>query len=107
MTLLANAAPKFEKIYANGKTDIGLMRQVVDPKALDDAGAICSAMIKAQLDDSSLDLRSQIDRYIQYITQREHRLADGTFARNRPQRNSVWLDDMFMGVPAVAVEWVG
>jgi len=105
MTLLANAAPKFEKIYANGKTDIGLMRQVVDPKALDDAGAICSAMIKAQLDDSSLDLRSQIDRYIQYITQREHRLADGTFARNRPQRNSVWLDDMFMGVPAVA--WMG
>lgn len=29
-------------------------------------------------------------------------MADGTFARNRPQHNTLWLDDMFMGIPAVA-----
>ena len=33
---------------------------------------------------------------------KEYRLADGTFARLRPQKNTLWLDDMFMGIPAVA-----
>ena len=28
--------------------------------------------------------------------------ADGTLARNRPQPNTIWLDDLFMGVPAIA-----
>src|SRR4029077_10766476 len=31
-----------------------------------------------------------------------HLLPDGTLARNRPQPNTLWLDDMFMGVPAIA-----
>jgi lysophospholipase L1-like esterase len=29
-------------------------------------------------------------------------LSDGTFARNRPQANTLWLDDIFMSVPAIA-----
>lgn len=33
---------------------------------------------------------------------KEYRLADGTFARTRPQHNTLWLDDMFMGIPPVA-----
>ena len=33
---------------------------------------------------------------------KEYRLADGTFARTRPQHNTLWLDDMFMGVPPIA-----
>ena len=47
-------------------------------------------------------LRPMIDRYIDYIMHREQRLDDGTFARLRPQKNTVWLDDMFMGIPALA-----
>jgi rhamnogalacturonyl hydrolase YesR len=35
----------------------------------------------------------------------EFRLTDGTLARNRPQLNTLWLDDMFMGIPALA--WMG
>ena len=31
----------------------------------------------------------------------EYRLIDGTFARKRPQRNTLWLDDMFMSIPAI------
>jgi len=30
------------------------------------------------------------------------RLADGTFARNRPLPNTLWLDDMYMSLPAIA-----
>jgi rhamnogalacturonyl hydrolase YesR len=37
-----------------------------------------------------------------YISTIEYRLADGTMARNRPQKNTLWLDDLFMSVPALA-----
>ena len=44
-----------------------------------------------------------IDNYFHFIMYKEHRLADGTFARNRPYHNTLWLDDMFMGIPSVAL----
>ncbi len=103
--LLADAAPAFRRLHEAGKRIDGNMRQVIDPHALDDAGAVCCSMIKAQLMDPSLPLRPLIDNYIDYILNEEYRLADGTFARLRPQKNTVWLDDMFMGIPAVA--WMG
>lgn len=102
LSLLAESVPYFSKVITDGSREENLIRQVVFPHALDDAGAICTAMIKAQLKDPSLKLRQQIDNYMDYILNKEYRLADGTFARNRPHHNSVWLDDMFMGVPAVA-----
>jgi len=43
-----------------------------------------------------------IDNYINYISKREFRLDDGTLARNRPLPNTLWLDDLFMSVPALA-----
>ena len=78
------------------------MRQILTPHALDDAGAVCAAMIKAQLDEPSLELNALIDNYMDFILNKEYRLADGTFARTRPQHNTLWLDDMFMGIPPVA-----
>ena len=75
---------------------------VLTPHALDDAGAMCAAMIKASRMGIDADLRPMIDNYTQYILTKEFRLADGTLARNRPQKNTLWLDDMFMGIPAIA-----
>jgi hypothetical protein len=43
-----------------------------------------------------------IDHYIDYIVNKEFRLKDGVLARNRPQKNTLWLDDMYMGIPAIA-----
>ena len=43
-----------------------------------------------------------IDNYIDYIMTKEFRLPDGTLARNRPQPNTLWLDDLYMSVPALA-----
>lgn len=77
-------------------------RQVTDPRALDDAGAVCAAMCKALAQNPTLNFRKQIDHYMDYILHREYRLADGTFARKRPMYNSVWLDDMFMGISPIA-----
>lgn len=101
MTLLADEAPQSAELYRQGKLIDPLMRKVVDPHALDDAGAICTAMIKAMLNDPKLGYRACIDRYADYVMNREYRLSDGTFARQRPHKNTVWLDDMFMGIPTV------
>ncbi len=102
--LLADIAPAFKKIFATNKRIDGNVRRVIDPHALDDAGAICCSMIKAELMglDRENTLRPLIDNYANYIVNKEYRLSDGTFARLRPQKNTVWLDDMFMGIPTVA-----
>ncbi|MBR0269876.1 MAG: glycoside hydrolase family 88 protein [Prevotella sp.] len=102
--LLADIAPYFQKLHADGKAIDGNVRRVVDPHALDDAGAVCCSMIKAELMGIGKKgaLRPLISNYADYIMNKEYRLADGTFARLRPQKNTVWLDDMFMGVPTVA-----
>lgn len=91
----------------------GQMEQIVHPKALDDCGAMCTAMMKLVLDEAKLEgnagkrlgkkeLSEVIENYFRFIEKEQYRLPDGTFARHRPQRNTVWLDDMFMGLPAVA-----
>lgn len=102
LQFLADIAPYYNKVYQKkGRVD-DLVRKVIEPHALDDAGAICEAMIKASLADKDLKLQALIDNYSSYIMNKEYRLDDGTFARRRPHNNTLWLDDMFMGVPTVA-----
>jgi len=79
-----------------------VLRQPVQPHALDDAGAVCAAMIKSTRAGVNNELRPLIDNYINYISNKEYRLPDGTLARNRPQKNTLWLDDLYMSVPALA-----
>ena len=100
-SFLSKVAPYFEKLRKEGTVD-PQMRQVLHPEALDDAGAVCSAMIKAQVAGIQFNGRAMIDNYMDFIMNKEYRLADGIFARKRPQYNTVWLDDMFMAIPAIA-----
>lgn len=76
-------------------------RAVLHPGALDDAGSMCAAMIKAQR-AGLVNGRPLIDRWANYITTQQFRLADGTLARKRPLMDSLWLDDLYMSVPALA-----
>jgi unsaturated rhamnogalacturonyl hydrolase len=78
------------------------VRSVIDPQALDDAGSMCAAMIKTLNSGGNPTLRTYIDNYINYITDKQFRLVDGTLARNRPLPNTLWLDDLYMSVPALA-----
>lgn len=79
------------------------VHSVLHPNALDDAGAICAAMIKLSNSGNNADvLRPVIDNFIDYIYNKQFRLPDGILARNRPQPNTLWLDDLFMSVPALA-----
>ena len=102
MKLVADLAPHYGKRLGTELNDRGSLRSVVEPRALDDAGAMCAAMIKAQRAGVPGELRPLIDNYIQYIMTKEFRLPDGTLARNRPQPNTLWLDDLYMSVPALA-----
>ncbi|WP_159518090.1 glycoside hydrolase family 88/105 protein [Sunxiuqinia indica] len=79
-----------------------LIHSVLHPGALDDAGAICAAMIKTERLETMESLRPMIDNFAEYIHNKQFRLPDGTLARNRPQPNTLWLDDLFMSVPALA-----
>jgi unsaturated rhamnogalacturonyl hydrolase len=99
---LAEVTPYFQafgKAFPNQKNPL---KQVIEPHALDDAGAVCTAMIKAERAGLKTNTRPLIDNYINFIVNKEYRLADGTLARNRPLPNTLWLDDLFMGVPAIA-----
>ena len=79
------------------------VRPLLAPRALDDAGSMCAALIKAQRAGVvGAELRPQIDTLIDWISHKQFRLPDGTLARNRPLANALWLDDLFMGVPALA-----
>lgn len=80
-----------------------LLSQPIDPHALDDGGAVCASMIKAQNSGLNNNLRPIIDHLSDYVVNKEYRLEDGTLARMRPQANTLWLDDLYMGVPTMAL----
>ena len=90
---------KFSLEYIQAKR---LFNQPIAPHALDDGGAVCASMIKAQRRGLNNDLRPLIDNYISYVFTKEYRLKDGTIGRNRPLQNTLWLDDLYMYIPAVA-----
>ncbi len=102
MEFLAGAIPSFTILYAKYPVNSNPLRQPVAPHALDDAGAMCAAMIKTLQAGANQNLRPVINKYINYVSTKEFRLPDGTLARNRPQPNTLWLDDLYMSVPALA-----
>jgi len=102
MQLIADAVPVFKPLFEKYRNRSNPLRSVIDPHALDDAGAMCAAMIKAERTGAVNKLRPVIENFMQYISTKEFRLSDGTLARNRPHPNTIWLDDLYMAVPALA-----
>ena len=78
------------------------VRSVLDPHALDDAGSLAASMIKAIKAGANAGLvRPMVDNFTNYILNKEFRLKNGTLARNRPLKNTLWLDDLYMSLPAL------
>lgn len=102
--LAANAKPQFEKTQPSDPMEArrNMLRPVIAPRSLDDSGAMCAAMIKAHRANAGPALRPWIDNYIEFISAKQFRFSDGTLARNRPLDNTLWLDDLYMSVPALA-----
>ena len=102
MKFIAGLRPYFQTVQKGNPEIRSALYSVLQPHALDDAGAMCAAMIKTQKLRIDTDLQPMIENYVDYIMNKQFRLKDGTLARNRPQPNTLWLDDLFMSVPALA-----
>ena len=102
LNFIADVVSSYKHNTENTHVGITPVRSVLEPHALDDAGSMCAAMIKAHRVGLGGDLRPMIDNYMNYIRHKEFRLPDSTLARNRPLPNTIWLDDLFMSVPALA-----
>ncbi|HKX82779.1 MAG TPA: glycoside hydrolase family 88 protein [Pyrinomonadaceae bacterium] len=104
LTFIAESAAAFRRPTAHYEEWEGRMplRNLLNPRTLDDTGAMSAAMIKVTRAGSRIDLKPIFERGIKHIMSGQYRLADGTLARNRPQPNTLWLDDLFMSVPAIA-----
>lgn len=84
----------------------------LNPHALDDVGALCHSFMKSEVAGSKVDYSQMIGICGDFVTNKEYRLKDGTLARGgpdgkggrkmRPLPDTLWLDDMFMGVPTMA-----
>ena len=104
LAFIADSASSFKNApgkYSDWESRMPL-RNLIFPQALDDVGAMCAAMIKAKRSGSKTNVQPLIDIAIGHIMNKQYRLSDRTVARNRPQPNTLWLDDLFMSVPALA-----
>ena len=88
LQLLADAFPAMRAMYQKNARGSNPLRGLVDPHALDDGGAITAAVIKTMRAGGPATLRPLADNFMNYISTKEFRLADGTLARNRPQPNT-------------------
>jgi unsaturated rhamnogalacturonyl hydrolase len=77
-------------------------RKAFQPRALDDSGAMGAALIRARKAGIGPDLMEQIGVWTRFIAEEQFRLSDGTLARQRPQPQSLWADDAYMCIPALA-----
>lgn len=86
------------------------MRPLVNPHSLDDAGAMCAAYCRLELTTPTATARGTggealIRGYMNRLWKTYRIGDDKIYARLWPHYNTVWLDDMYMGVPSLA--WYG
>lgn len=113
LSAMAALAPTlYDSIRANRNYD-RQMRLMIAPSSLDDAGAMCSAYMRMMLKDNDYcpvnlaksRYRPVVRCYMNQIWRQYCIGDDRIFARIRPHYNTVWLDDMYMGIPPLA--WYG
>jgi unsaturated rhamnogalacturonyl hydrolase len=103
LQFLADRLPYFEALRARtGRSRNETLGAILDTDSLDDSGSMCAALIKARRAGVGPDLLKVIDHWADYIAHGQFRIADGTLARRRPQPESLWADDLYMSVPALA-----
>jgi unsaturated rhamnogalacturonyl hydrolase len=66
---------------------------------LDDSGTPALPLVELYLKSKDTALRQLINPIVDYVSNWQIRLEDGTFCRPEPINYTVWADDLFMGVP--------
>jgi unsaturated rhamnogalacturonyl hydrolase len=77
-------------------------RYLLAPNSLDACGAMGASIARAQRMKVGPDLREVIDRFADYVSNKQFRIEDGTLARKNPFPQCLWLDDAYMSVPLLA-----
>lgn len=67
-------------------------------KRLDDNGPMGASLIDLQMIRPNDAFKGYIDLTNEHLQKSEPRLADGTIARLWPHENTIWADDLFMGL---------
>lgn len=80
------------------------MKPMLFPAALDDCGAMCAAYCRLSI-RTKARYDKVIERYMEQVNKQYRIGDDNIFARTRPHKATVWLDDMYMGIPVLA--WYG
>ena len=94
--------PYFRQMQEKGIIKKYPYQKMVNMRALDHCGAITAALIGIQKVHPAPSYRSWIDTVNNYISNVQHRFSDGTIARERPQPEALWADDMYMCIPFLA-----
>jgi len=102
LNLIGESYPYFKEVQE--ETGNSGLRGLITPKWLDDCGSMGAAMMKASFRNPGLAkiIRPVVDNAFDFVMHKEYRLYNGILARLRPTKNSVWLDDMYMGIPPIA-----
>ena len=102
---MAQLAPTMRDSLLRNKNYDRQMRPLVMPHSLDDAGAMCAAYCRLAIRHPQKPCEGVIKGYMSRLW-KQYRIGDDhIYARMFPHYNSVWLDDMYMGIPPLA--WYG
>ena len=101
---LVKIAPGAEHRGVEVRTDVrpNSFRGAILTESLDDCGAMGAALVKARLAKVGPDQLALINQLADFVANKQFRLADGTWARKRPQPVSLWADDYYMSIPFMA-----
>jgi len=102
LQFIGDRLPYFQAMADKFGLNANPFRNFLSPASLDACGAWGAALVKARMAGVGPDLKPVIDRWADYVSHGQHRLADGTLARTEPQPDSIWADDMYMSVPFLA-----
>ncbi len=100
--IFAKAFPAMDKWPAEDTGRGNPFTGLLHPSSLDSCGAMAASMAKANRLKIGPDLSPITSRAVEWVSHQQFRLQDGTLARKRPRPESVWADDMYMGVPLLA-----
>ena len=90
--------PWFKELEDQNPEYSSPVHSVLHPESLDDAGTMAAALIMADKMRKNSSYYPLIENYSSFVCNKQFRLSDGTYARNRPYAKTLWIDDLYMSV---------
>lgn len=103
LNFIAAIVPVFKHLEEKNPGYKSPVHSVINPASLDDAGTMAAALIEAGRIQESNVYKTLTENYADYICNRQFRFGDGTFARNRPYKETLWIDDLFMSLSLLSI----